>query len=123
MTDLKEKKVEDEQQTKKIRMIVTSRSAQDLENFTNQVIEKTRGIQRDQGAQVVFKGPVRMPTKHLKMTVRKSPCGEGSKTWDRFEMRIHKRVIDFQCTLPTFKDITNFKIGPGINVELNVEQQ
>lgn len=29
-----------------------------------------------------------MPTKHLKMVVRKSPCGEGSKTWDRFEMRV-----------------------------------
>ncbi|NDW60510.1 hypothetical protein G0P98_29235, partial [Yangia sp. PrR004] len=44
-----------------------------------------------------------MPTKHLKMTVRKSPCGEVSKTWDRFEMRIHKRVLDFTCSLPTFK--------------------
>merc|ERR1711974_15752 len=40
------------------------------------------------------KGPVRMPTKTLKITTRKTPCGEGSKTWDRFQMRIHKRVID-----------------------------
>lgn len=36
------------------------------------------------------KGPVRMPTKVLRITTRKTPCGEGSKTWDRFEMRIHK---------------------------------
>ena len=35
-----------------------------------------------------------MPTKHLKITCRKTPCGEGSKTWDRFEMSIHKRLID-----------------------------
>lgn len=35
-----------------------------------------------------------MPTKHLKMTVRKSPCGEGSKTWDRFEMRVTKLVFN-----------------------------
>ena len=34
-------------------------------------------------------GPVRLPTKHLRITTRKTPCGEGSKTWDRFEMRIH----------------------------------
>merc|ERR1712117_973687 len=40
------------------------------------------------------KGPVRMPTKTLRITTRKTPCGEGSKTWDRFQMRIHKRVID-----------------------------
>jgi ribosomal protein S10 len=33
------------------------------------------------------KGPVRMPTKVLHITTRKSPCGEGTNTWDRFEMR------------------------------------
>merc|ERR1712080_343964 len=27
------------------------------------------------------KGPVRMPTKTLRITTRKTPCGEGSKTW------------------------------------------
>jgi len=30
------------------------------------------------------KGPVRMPTKTLRITTRKTPCGEGSKTWDRY---------------------------------------
>ena len=33
------------------------------------------------------KGPVRLPTKVLRITTRKSPCGEGTNTWDRFEMR------------------------------------
>ena len=33
------------------------------------------------------KGPVRMPTKVLRITTRKTPCGEGSKTWDKFQMR------------------------------------
>ncbi len=37
--------------------------------------------------QLKVKGPVRMPTKVLHITTRKSPCGEGTKTWDRFEMR------------------------------------
>lgn len=32
-------------------------------------------------------GPVRMPTRTLKITTRKSPCGEGTNTWDMFEMR------------------------------------
>lgn len=33
------------------------------------------------------KGPVRIPTKVLHITTRKAPCGEGTNTWDRFEMR------------------------------------
>ena len=33
-----------------------------------------------------LQGPVRMPTKVLRITTRKTPCGEGSKTWDRFQV-------------------------------------
>ncbi len=28
------------------------------------------------------RGPTRMPTKVLRVTTRKSPCGEGTNTWD-----------------------------------------
>ena len=37
--------------------------------------------------QLKVKGPVRMPTKTLRITTRKAPCGEGTNTWDSFEMR------------------------------------
>ena len=30
----------------------------------------------------------RMPTKTLRITTRKAPCGNGTNTWDRFEMRM-----------------------------------
>jgi hypothetical protein len=33
------------------------------------------------------KGPVRLPTKTLRITTRKAPCGEGTNTWDSFELR------------------------------------
>jgi hypothetical protein len=31
--------------------------------------------------------PISLPTKTLKITTRKSPCGEGTNTWDRFQVR------------------------------------
>lgn len=34
--------------------------------------------------QVKVAGPVRMPTKVLRLTTRKSPCGEGTNTFDRW---------------------------------------
>ena len=58
------------------------------------------------GKNLKVKGPVRMPTKFLRITTRKTPCGEGSKTWDRYEMRIHKRVIDLVSPAETVKAIT-----------------
>merc|ERR1712136_311828 len=57
------------------------------------------------------KGPVRMPTKTLRITTRKTPCGEGSKTWDRFQMRIHKRIIDLQSPAEIVKQITSFRLS------------
>ena len=66
------------------------------------------------------KGPVRMPTKNLTITTRKTPNGNGSKTWDRYEMRIHKRVIDFKSSSETVKQITSISIEPGVEVEFTI---
>ena len=64
-----------------------------------------------QKIQLVVKGPVRMPTKTLRITTRKTPCGEGSKTWDRFQMRIHKRVVDLHSKSEIVKQITSIRFG------------
>jgi small subunit ribosomal protein S20e len=61
-----------------------------------------------------------MPVKHLVIICRKTPCGEGSKTWDRFEMKIYKRVIDLICTSSDVKAVTSIKIDPGVEVELTM---
>lgn len=64
------------------------------------------------------KGPVRMPTKTLRITTRKSPCGNGTNTWDRFEMRVHKRLVDLHAPPETVKQITSISIEPGVDVEV-----
>ena len=66
------------------------------------------------------KGPVRLPTKFLRITTRKTPCGEGSKTWDRFEMRIHKRLVDLKSPSEVVQQITSISIAPGVEVEVTV---
>ena len=59
------------------------------------VCKQIRGISEKTGVQI--RGPVPLPTKKLKVPCRKSPDGEGSETWDRWEMRIHKRLIDLDA--------------------------
>ncbi|KAI3898406.1 hypothetical protein MKW92_027903 [Papaver armeniacum] len=57
------------------------------------------------------KGPVRMPTKTLHITTRKTPCGEGCEV-------IHKRVIDLVNSSEVVKPITSITIEPGVEVEV-----
>lgn len=85
------------QKTHKIRITLTSRKVQSLEKVCTELIERAKG------KDLRVKGPVRLPTKTLKITTRKTPCGEGSKTWDCYEMRIHKRLIEYvKNSTPTY---------------------
>ena len=61
-------------------------------NKLNEVVETVKEIAS--GAGVPISGPIPLPTKRLKVTTRKSPCGNGTATFDRYEMRIHKRIVD-----------------------------
>jgi small subunit ribosomal protein S20e len=76
-------------------------------------------IDRAKTKELRVKGPVRLPTKALKVTTRKTPCGEGSKTWDTFEMRIHKRLIDLNAPTEVVKQII-INIEAGVEVEVTI---
>jgi Ribosomal protein S10p/S20e len=42
-----------------------------------------------------------MPTNTLRITTRKTPCGEGSKTWDRFQ--VSKKLSSVEIRLTSFR--------------------
>ena len=69
---------------------------------------------------LAIKGPICCPTQKLRITTRKTPCGEGSKTWDRYQMRIHKRIIDLESPSEIVKQITSISIEPGVEVEVTI---
>ncbi|CAN4108512.1 unnamed protein product [Withania somnifera] len=98
----------------KIRITLSSKNVKNLEKVCADLV---RGA-KDKRLRV--KGPVRMPTKVLNITTRKSPCGEGTNTWDRFELRVHKRVIDLFSSPDVVKQITSITIEPGVEVEVTI---
>ncbi len=69
---------------------------------------------------VRLRGPVFLPTKRLKVTTRKSPCGEGSNTWETYEMRIHKRLIDIGADEKTMRQIMRLNVPRAIFVEIEL---
>ncbi len=69
---------------------------------------------------VLMKGPIPLPTKKLKITTRKSPCGDGKATWDRFEMRVYKRLIDLGIDERTLRLVMRVPIPEGLNIEIEM---
>ena len=116
MDPTKEKtKGEEEQRKNRIRITLTCQNLKSVEKVCSELITRAKGI-----AEVKVTGPVRMPVKNLNIRVRKSPCGEGTNTFDLWEMKIYKRVIDLVCSSSDIKEITNIKIDPGVEVELTI---
>ncbi|XP_074637460.1 small ribosomal subunit protein uS10-like [Acropora palmata] len=105
---------EEEAKVHRIRITLTSRNVKSLEKVCADLIKGAKE------KKLKVKGPVRLPTKYLKITTRKTPCGEGSKTWDRYEMRIHKRLIDLHSPSEIVKQITSISIEPGVEVEVTI---
>ncbi|KZT57894.1 40s ribosomal protein s20 [Calocera cornea HHB12733] len=98
----------------RIRITLTSSNVKNLEKFCGDLVNRAK----DKDLRV--KGPVRLPTKVLKITTRKTPCGEGSKTWDRYELKVHKRLIDLNSTSEVVKQITSISLEPGVEVEVTI---
>lgn len=69
---------------------------------------------------VKISGPIPLPTKKLKLTTRKSPDGEGKASWERYEMRVHKRLIDLGVDERALRLVMRVPIPESVNVEIEM---
>ena len=99
----------------KVRVKLNSTDIEMLNNICNTIkdIAKKSGI--------IASGPVPLPTKKLKVTTRKSPCGNGTATFDRFEMRIHKRLIDLPANEKVLHQIMKLQIPKNVNIKIEIK--
>ena len=89
----------------------------DIEKI-NQTCEYIKSIAEKTG--VVLRGPIPLPTKKLKLCTRKGPCGNGTATWERYEMRVHKRLIDLGIDERALRLVMRVPIPDGLNIEIEM---
>ena len=87
-------------------------------NKINEVCQYIKDIAEKTG--VEMRGPIPLPTKKLKVTTRKSPDGEGKASWERYEMRIHKRLIDLAVDERALRLVMRVHIPEGLNIEIEM---
>lgn len=73
---------------------------------------------------VNYRGPIPLPTKILKVVTLKTPCGDGTghgnATYDKWEMRIHKRLIDVQADERALRQIMRINIPTDVHIEIKL---
>ncbi|MEM2954765.1 MAG: 30S ribosomal protein S10 [Candidatus Nanoarchaeia archaeon] len=80
----------------------------------NQIIETAKKI----GTK--YSGPIPIPTEKLVVSTRFSPDGEGTETYDRWEARIHKRLIDLDADERMLHLIMRIPIPQDVNIEIRI---
>jgi small subunit ribosomal protein S10 len=84
----------------------------------NQTCQHIKDIAEKTGVEI--RGPIPLPTKKLKITTRKSPDGEGKASWERYEMRVHKRLIDLGIDERALRLVMRVPIPEGLNIEIEM---
>lgn len=96
----------------KARIELTSPSYETLTDICSKIVdvaEKT-GVKHS--------GAIPLPTKKLLIPTRKSPCGGGTETYERWSMRVHKRIIDIQADDRTMRRITRVDIPENVQLQI-----
>ena len=69
---------------------------------------------------VNVKGPIPLPVKRLNVVTRKSPCGNGTETYEKWEMKIHRRIIDISADDKAIRQLMRLKIPDNVYIELSL---
>ncbi|MFC3957847.1 MULTISPECIES: 30S ribosomal protein S10 [Natrialbaceae] len=97
------------------RVRLAGTSPQDLDNICDDV----REIANNTG--VNLSGPIPLPTKTLEIPTRKSPDGEGTATWEHWEMRVHKRLIDLDADERALRQLMRIQVPNDVSIEIVLE--
>jgi len=86
----------------------------------NKICSEIREIASKAGTPI--SGPIPLPTKKLKITTRKSPCGDGTATFDNYEMRIHARVIDMPANDKALHAVMRLYIPRNVTIKIEMKE-
>ena len=84
----------------------------------NFVVEQIKNIVKKTG--VRMRGPIPLPTKRLIVPTLRLPHGEGSKKWDKWELRIHKRLIIVDADERVMKQIMRVRVPEDVYIEIRL---
>ncbi|MBI4210563.1 MAG: 30S ribosomal protein S10 [Candidatus Diapherotrites archaeon] len=66
-------------------------------------------------------GTIPLPTRKLVVPTRKSPAGGGTESYEHWQMRVHKRIIDIQADETTLRRIMRVEIPENVHVEIELK--
>ncbi len=100
--------------TQPARVKLTSINLKKLSDVCTEIM----GIGQKAGVKV--KGPIPLPVKRLNVVTRKSPCGSDTETYEKWEMKMHRRIIDINADDKAIRQLMRLRIPDNVYIELSL---
>jgi small subunit ribosomal protein S10 len=93
---------------------LSSMSAKDADSIMQQIKTIANTLQ------VKCAGPIPLPTHKISQTVRKAPNAPGSHTYERWEMRVHKRLIKIDGSEQALRQVMRIPVPDSVHIEISL---
>lgn len=98
------------------RIKIISRNAKDAHSIASQLMDIAKTLN------VKFCGPVPLPTRRHSITTRKTPCGDGSHTYERWEMRIHNLLVEIDGSDQALRQVMRIPVPDTVQIVLALSE-
>ena len=68
-------------------------------------------------------GIIPLPTQKLVVPARKSPSGGGTESYEHWQMRVHKRLIDIEADERTLRRIMRVEVPEEVQMEIKLKEK
>ncbi len=98
----------------KVKITLISENPQDINSVVSQIVQLAKHF----GMEV--SGPIPLPTKKLSIVTRRTPCGDGTDTYEHWEKRISKRLLYVKADEKNIKNILRIKVPDDVSVKISI---
>jgi small subunit ribosomal protein S10 len=97
------------------RIIITSTDYKKLTDFCNEIIDVAKK------AGVKHSGIIPLKTKKLVVPTRRSMSGGGTNSYQKFQLRIHKRIIDVKADDKILRRVVRVDVPSDVQMGIELK--
>ncbi|MDD4050035.1 MAG: 30S ribosomal protein S10 [Candidatus ainarchaeum sp.] len=98
------------------RIVLTSTDYEKLTDFCNNLIDVAKR------AGVKHSGIIPLKTKKLVVPTRRGVSGGGTETYQKFQLRIHKRIIDVKADDKILRKVIRVEVPSDIQMGIELKE-
>lgn len=98
----------------KVKITLSGEHPKNILSVINQIKELAKNFK------MKIRGPIPIPRKILSITTRKTPCGDGSDTYEHWQKRISKRLLYIEADERSIRNILRIKVPDNVFVKISI---